>query len=838
MPLIGNTKTYDLTSVLQFLSDNRYSGSLFFYPEGSRESEVFYLIEGNLKLPYNQEGDPIFDSEAAFIPPEFPNQTDEERQAFLNKARVKAEESMYEKFFGSARYRFERDLVPEEIRTGEYPSITLPSSSILMEGSRRMDDLNRVRDEIPQSGALFEFNGEAARKDNPLILSLIDGSRDVNQLRQDSGESHYNIFMQLSDLSTSGRGRILPKEEYLDKLKALVEQKKLRSAVQLFSHILDLKDPMKREEGAEILFSNIELWKGVADLEAFQGKMKGEAFTFIIKFLARVKVASVFEVSYDDKVFTLVFGEDSITIYEPGADHGVATLLSLMAKAQIPPHVMKCLRESAPFSVDDIYNVVVGAGVELSINWQTFLVNRVVDVVAPLFNQALNIKIFDPDNYTYPDTMPFQCVFESDGDRDMLEMIIDQWISVRDDAPPDMAIFTTSNKAKDLVQSENADAMVRFLRLFRRNRRNLATLYEAVKEQIGASEFFFKTVAQIAALNLRPLEPEELKQLIRTALMEEDYKRALGIIQSADSMHYDDPFFKMTREDIRLRTRNVEEGDRLVGDLKSFSLAEVLQNFVTNQQTGTLRIASSHAKQEIYFYRGEVSILKRDEVADDETLATFVSDSALEGLDFFGNQKEELDQDALYEELAMHTQEQIYEIFLWDDAEFTFILDALPPEFFEENEHITKLDLNTMSFLMGAVSRLEEWAEISQVIPSEKALFKFISPEYKQMAMTSGLDVQLMLLIDGSHNIDDMIRICGRGKFEVCSILYDLYQNGYIISLDVNELIQRGKEAYERKDYDVSRKYYTYASLLNPHDPRIRKIVDGLTRRIAARKHG
>ncbi|RME76302.1 MAG: DUF4388 domain-containing protein [Planctomycetota bacterium] len=837
MPLVGNTKAYDLSSVLQFLSDNRYSGTLFFIPKETKQQEIFYLIEGNLKIPFNAEGKPVLDMEGLDEPPKMEFASDEEKQDFYRKTRLRLEEEMYEKFFHEARYRFERDLVPEPIRSGEFPSMTLPTGSILMEAARRIDDLNRIQEKYPASGVLFEFTGEIKDSDRPHILELMDGSRDMHQLAMDAQESLYNVCLQVASLMEEERARILQPDQYLDRLKELVENRRLTSALRLFSQILSQKDIMRREEGASILFKE-ENWTSLEDLKGFQGKMKGEDFSFYFKYLVRLNIPVVFHIRFEDKIFDIEILDNAVKIYEHGVDHGLSTLLSLMAKTPIPPHVMKCLRESAPFSVDDIYNVAMGAGVELNLKWETFLANRVVDVIAPLYNQTLQIEVLSVEDFSPPGEVPFECTFENPESWGLLEMIIDQWISVRDDAPPDKAIFTTSKKAKELIENKPDDPMAKFLILFRRNRRTLAELHETVKEQIGASEFYFKTVAQIAALNLRPLEQEECKQLVRTALVEEDFKRALNIISSAEAMGYDDPYFKITREDIRLRTKGAEEGDRLVGDLKSFSLAEVLQNLVTNQQTGTLRITSSHANQEIYFYRGEVSLLKIDDVADEETLATFVSDSSLEGLDLFG-QQEEISEEEMLEELAAHAQEQIYEIFLWDDAQFIFILDALPPEFFEESDHITKLNLNTMSFLMGAVNRLEEWAEISQIIPSEQAIFKFITPEYKQMAMASGIDVQLLYLIDGSHNIDDLIRITGKGKFEVCSILYDLYHSGYITSLDVNELIQRGKEAYERRDYGLSRKFYSYAALLNPADPRIRKIVDGLTKRIGAQKrHG
>ena len=832
MPLIGNTKAYDLSSVLQFLADNRYSGSLLFYPKERKVEEVFYLVEGNLCVPLDSEGYPIFAKGAVLAPVDFA--TEEEKAEFLKKARFLAEEAMYERFFDEARYRFERDELPPEIQNHQVPTVTLPTGSILMEAARRIDDLRRMQEKYPQQGALYELTGEIQEeeKSKTHILQLMDGSRDMRQIAEEAGDSLYHVCILIAELLENQRGRIIPKEEYLEKLSQCVEANKLRSAVCLFTNICREKDIFLREQAAEILFRP-EIWKGVEELKAFSSKMEGSVFTLLFRNIAPLQIPSGWHISFEDKKFALLLDKGKITIFEQEADHGMTTLLAVMAKTQVPPQLIRELRSKGEFRVSDIHQALLKSSISFPIQWETFLANRVVDLIAPLYNQVLQVEVVTPEEFSPPPGVPFECELTSEEHWDMLRMIIDQWVSVRDDAPPDLAIFTTSTKAKELIEKENPDPMGKFLRLFRKNRRTLAELYDTVKDQIGATEFFFKTVSQIAAMNLRPLTVEECKQLVKTAIMEEDYPRALKIIKSAEAMGYEDPYFHATKEDIRLRI-HTEEGDRLIGDLKSFSLAEVLQNFITNQLTGTLRISSAHANQEIYFFQGEVYILKQDDVADEETLATFVSDSALEGLSLFSD--EEIPEEELYEELAMHAQEQIYEIFLWDDAQFTFILDALPPEFFEEREDITKLELNTMSFLMGAVQRLEEWAEISQVIPSEKAIFKFVSPEHKQVAIASGMDPNLLYLIDGSHNIEDLIRISGKGKFEVCSLLYDLYQQGYVVSLDFPELIQRGKQAFDARQYEIAKKYYDYAAFLAPKDERIQRVVKGLEKRILAQK--
>ena len=129
---------------------------------------------------------------------------------------------------------------------------------------------------------------------------------------------------------------------------------------------------------------------------------------------------------------------------------------------------------------------------------------------------------------------------------------------------------------------------------------------------------------------------------------------------------------------------------------------------------------------------------------------------------------------------------------------------------------------------MEAVDRLDLWYQISQVIPTEKIIFQFTSPEGKLQALATGRNPQVIYMIDGIHNTEDLIRISGMGKLETCSSLYDLYQMGLAQPLDVPQLILRGQEAYKSKNYPTALKYYECAVKLDPKDQRLQKIASGL----------
>ena len=115
---------------------------------------------------------------------------------------------------------------------------------------------------------------------------------------------------------------------------------------------------------------------------------------------------------------------------------------------------------------------------------------------------------------------------------------------------------------------------------------------------------------------------------------------------------------------------------------------------------------------------------------------------------------------------AAQMKDEVYEIFLWEGAEFEFGTDYLPREFSAASSR-RKIRLKTYSFLLEAVRRITEWEEVRKIIPKDDLVLAFPSTDAKLKAITTKGEKDLLLLVDGRHPIADLVRIpellCDRG---------------------------------------------------------------------------
>src|SRR2546422_5980740 len=122
--------------------------------------------------------------------------------------RVQIEESVYYLFtWTQGTFNFEADVRPE--RQDFLVSIT--PESLLLEGARRVDEWSLIEKKIPSFDLIFVLDkdrlaiSEANLTDTQQrMLPLLDGSRDVNQVIEDSGLGEFEIGKALYGLITAG----------------------------------------------------------------------------------------------------------------------------------------------------------------------------------------------------------------------------------------------------------------------------------------------------------------------------------------------------------------------------------------------------------------------------------------------------------------------------------------------------------------------------------------------------------------------------------------------------------------------------------------------------------
>ena len=122
--------------------------------------------------------------------------------------RVQIEESVYYLFtWTQGTFNFEADVRPER----QDFLVSINPESLLLEGARRVDEWSLIEKKIPSFDLLFMVDrdrlaiSEATLTDTQQrLLPLLDGSRDVHQVIEDSGLGEFEVGKALYGLITAG----------------------------------------------------------------------------------------------------------------------------------------------------------------------------------------------------------------------------------------------------------------------------------------------------------------------------------------------------------------------------------------------------------------------------------------------------------------------------------------------------------------------------------------------------------------------------------------------------------------------------------------------------------
>jgi tetratricopeptide (TPR) repeat protein len=122
--------------------------------------------------------------------------------------RMQIEESVYYLFtWTQGTFNFEADVRPEQ----QDFLVSINPESLLLEGARRVDEWSLIEKKIPSFDLIFVLDRDRlAISDAKMtetqdrLLPLLDGSRDVNQVIEDSGLGEFEVGKALYGLVTAG----------------------------------------------------------------------------------------------------------------------------------------------------------------------------------------------------------------------------------------------------------------------------------------------------------------------------------------------------------------------------------------------------------------------------------------------------------------------------------------------------------------------------------------------------------------------------------------------------------------------------------------------------------
>ena len=247
----------------------------------------------------------------------------------------------------------------------------------------------------------------------------------------------------------------------------------------------------------------------------------------------------------------------------------------------------------------------------------------------------------------------------------------------------------------------------------------------------------------------------------------------------------------------------------LQGDFEGLFLTSILQLLCNDQKTGLLRVTSGKNESRVFFERGTIVyasgsqketrlgyIMRRHGIISQEQLQKCLA-LAKEQKISLGKillDKGYVSQETLKMYNTKQVEEILYNILLWKKGKFEYKDVTL------NLQGMVITQLNPMKLILEASRRVDEMSILSQVITSDKLIFKISgNVENKEEIKLNANEWGILSLIDGSRTIRQIINISGYAEFAIYKIFYSLNSYGLIEKI---EEVKLGKHAGE-SDYSA-----------------------------------
>jgi hypothetical protein len=157
------------------------------------------------------------------------------------------------------------------------------------------------------------------------------------------------------------------------------------------------------------------------------------------------------------------------------------------------------------------------------------------------------------------------------------------------------------------------------------------------------------------------------------------------------------------------------------------ALSELLQWLAEGRKTGTLRIDNGIVEKKLFFFEGRVistsSSDPKEHLGHFLVSHGFLTENELaKAVEMQESNKMLLgkilttigviDEETLDHMLRLKSEESVYELFAWPEAEFSFLDEELP------EGTLVPIDLDVTSLVFRGTQRVDEWERIRSKIPS------------------------------------------------------------------------------------------------------------------------
>jgi hypothetical protein len=296
------------------------------------------------------------------------------------------------------------------------------------------------------------------------------------------------------------------------------------------------------------------------------------------------------------------------------------------------------------------------------------------------------------------------------------------------------------------------------------------------------------------------------------------------------------------------------------GNLKTMLPGDLLQWLSLGQKTGTLLVKNKQVEKKIFFRNGRIISSASNDPR--EYLGQFLMSHGYlkepELIKAMEVQRQSgillgkilvmidvITEEDLQRLMRLKAEEEIYDVFLWNEGEFTFIDDELPAH------EMIPLQVDVTGLIMEGTRRVDEWARIRDLIPANDTfvpvILKPVESDLEDVQQT------IVAAIDGRRTIGEIMVESRSSSFIVSSTLYSLVRGGYVRLADASasaapaapepppfaaaaeiseddeivSFLNRAQTALRGRDYEKAQRMLRAAENLDPNHPKIRSAIKG-----------
>lgn len=261
------------------------------------------------------------------------------------------------------------------------------------------------------------------------------------------------------------------------------------------------------------------------------------------------------------------------------------------------------------------------------------------------------------------------------------------------------------------------------------------------------------------------------------------------------------------------------------GDVRSISLANVLQDLVTNEQTGTLAIRHKKDRLALYlwFDKGALKLvglgngqgpslvngLLALEKIRSEDAPTVTGRHTSEGGFIRGMLKKgKITREDLKAACEHQMGEHLCDAFLWSDATFEFEEGEPDDRGFDVDQLDLEPRLAVEAAIMEAVRRADEWGETRKAILSQNEI---LVPDPARLPQEAEPTIRrIFALLDGERSLRDIQELTRLGQFMLLRAAALLIRSGACRPLSAADAFERGRARAGKKEWDAALKMARY----------------------------